>query len=203
MVKGNGKVITKTVDVANHDFDTLNHSLNSLVELKVNPELKGKEFFSIEGEENILDMIKINVGTALDLSVEGSYQTTKPMKIVFHTSSLKRIRCSGTGAVEGVYFADSLKLNLSGTGSVTLSGIVNNLVAQISGTGSAELTQLQSQDALIDISGTGNANICAKKSADVSVSGISKVNVYGGPAEFSQNISGLGTIKKIDNKLKP
>lgn len=204
MIQGNGKVVNKEFDIQNNTINSLIYSLPGLLEIKVDPSLKGKETLTIEGEENILQGINVDTGNTLEFKLQGSFNLTKPLKVVLHTSNMKHIVTSGTGEVTGQIVSSKLKLNSSGTGNVHLTGNVDTLQLSLSETGNFNGKELYSNMVDLSISGMGNAQVYATDSADISVSGMSKVKVFGSPEEYTQQVSGMATIEKITgNKNKP
>lgn len=199
MVQGNGNLITKEYDITNKEFSDLKYSMIGTMELKVNPELKGKEVLTIQVEENLAESLRINTdGGNIELGINGNISPSKSIHIVLHTSSLSRISSSATGAINGEYEGSRLNISISGVGQVELIGNVDKLKAKISGTGKANLRHLEAKDCDFSLSGASNAEVYASESADISVSGVGNIVVYGSPPEYYQSISGVGNITKIE-----
>lgn len=201
-IHGNGNVITKEFDIINNSLDTIGYGLPGTLEIKINPTLKGKETLTIEGEENILNAINVEKEDILELNINENVSLTKPLKIILHTSNIKKIITHGTGNIIGEYVGKKLRVRSSGTGEVEFTGNIETLEVSISGTGKFNGRDLYSKEAILVISGTSNAEIYATESAEISVSGIGNVKVYGAPSEFEQHVSGIGKIEKVNGLQK-
>lgn len=196
VIEESNNLITKEISIVNNSIDTLVYDLPRNIEININPALKGKEYLMIEGEDNIINAIKTDTtSNALDFTLNGMLKLNKPLKVVLHTSQLKRISSSGIGKVFGLYEGNKLRIMSSGTGEIHLAGSVDSLNISVSGTGHINCKDLQAKNVDLSVSGTANAQVYASDSADIGVSGIGKIKVYGSPEEFTQHISGLG--KKI------
>ncbi len=137
---------------------------------------------------SIIDLIGIEINGAADLSLPA-----------LETSSLT-IEINGAGNIEiDELMADDLVVNLSGAGSMAISGEVNSQDIAIDGTGNYQAEDLKSQKASIEISGLGNGQLWVEDSLDVTISGGGSVEYFGSPS-VSQDVSGLGDIRRVGDK---
>lgn len=90
--------------------------------------------------------------------------------------------------------SDQVQLDLQGAGIVQMSGRVRALKADMGGLGSLDAQQCSADTVDIDLSGLGNASVTARQSANLSLSGMGSVTVYGKPANRRVEVDGLGKV---------
>lgn len=93
--------------------------------------------------------------------------------------------------------APSVDADISGACSVQLKGETKNLKAGGSGSVSFKCFDLLAENVSVDISGAGDAEVYASQKLDVGVSGAAGVK-YKGNATVSQDVSGAGSVRKVD-----
>jgi len=129
-------------------------------------------------------------GDELDLALEGAGS----MKVI---SNYKHITANlgGVGSMHihgGTY--DGIDLNLRGAGLVTLTGRAKWLKATMGGLGGLSAQEFDIETANIDLSGLGDAKINVKKDANLTLSGMGSVTVYGKPLNRQVSVDGLGKV---------
>jgi hypothetical protein len=90
--------------------------------------------------------------------------------------------------------SDGVSLNLQGAGFVTLSGRAKWLKADLGGLGSLDAQQFNADTVNIDLSGLGNARVTAHQNANLNLSGLGSVTVYGKPLNRKVSVDGLGKV---------
>ncbi len=129
-------------------------------------------------------------GDALDITLDGAGS----MKIV---SDYKRLRANlgGAGSMHlWVTDNDSVDLDLGGAGYVTIGGRSKLLRASLNGLGGLNAQQFQADSVDIDLSGLGNATVNARTNANLNLSGLGSVTVYGKPLNRNVSVDGLGKV---------
>lgn len=204
MIEGNGNIVTKEVPIKDIEIERLYYDIGGEITINIHPDFKGKESLTIQTDENIMEAINVSCDNILELSCKKSTSPSRPVKVVLDTSSINYIVATNTGDIEGTFTGAKLKVLLSGTGNLSLAGETDNLEVKASGTGQLFLKNLVSQNLELSLSGTSSGNCHASKSADIAISGVSNIELYGNPAKYSQHISGVGRITKTESsKFKP
>jgi len=129
-------------------------------------------------------------GEELKLSLDGagSMQITASYRMV--TADLGGI---GSMQLRGLN-AEGVKLNLQGAGFVSLSGQAHWLKADLGGLGSLDAQQFVVDTVTVDLSGLGNASVNAHQNANLNLSGLGSVTVYGKPLNRKVEVDGLGKV---------
>jgi hypothetical protein len=129
-------------------------------------------------------------GDALELTLDGAGSMRVDSSYRMVTVSLGGV---GSMQLQGMD-AEGIKLNLQGAGLISLSGRAHWLKADLGGLGSLEARQLQVESVNIDLSGLGNAHVTARQNANLSLSGMGSVTVYGKPLNRKVAVDGLGKV---------
>jgi hypothetical protein len=124
----------------------------------------------------------------LTLDGAGSMQVAGSYKMV--TADLGGI---GSMQLQGLN-AEGVKLNLQGAGFVSLSGRAHWLKADLGGLGSLDARGFEVDTVNVDLSGLGNASVNAHQSANLNLSGLGSVTVYGKPLNRKVEVDGLGKV---------
>jgi hypothetical protein len=129
-------------------------------------------------------------GDDIDITLDGAGS----MKVV---SAFRRLKANlgGVGSMH-VWVADSddVNLDLRGAGYVTIGGRSKSLRASLGGLGGLNAQQFQADSVDIDLSGLGNATVNARTSANLHLSGLGSVTVYGKPLNRTVSVDGLGKV---------
>ena len=89
---------------------------------------------------------------------------------------------------------EGVDLNLHGAGFVDLNGRAHWLKADLGGLGSLDAQQFAADSVDIDLSGLGNASVTARQNANLNLSGMGSVTVYGKPLNRKVAVDGLGKV---------
>ena len=68
----------------------------------------------------------------------------------------------------------------------------------MTGAGKAHCYELLSETTKVDISGAGDADVFASVKLDAQVSGAGSVTYKGGATNVAQQVSGAGSVKKVE-----
>jgi hypothetical protein len=129
-------------------------------------------------------------GEELELTLDGAGS----MKVA---GSYRLVRASlggiGSMQMQGLN-GDGIELNLQGAGYISLSGRAKWLKADLGGLGNLDAQQCSADTVDIDLSGLGNARVTARQSANLNLSGMGSVTVYGKPQNRKVAVDGLGKV---------
>lgn len=90
---------------------------------------------------------------------------------------------------------EMLELDVSGAGDARVTGRVDELRLRLTGAGDVDCHGLVCQRVHGRISGAGDAEVFASKRADIRISGVGEVVVFGAPEERRVQVSGLGKVR--------
>ena len=108
---------------------------------------------------------------------------------------LVRASLGGIGSMEmqGLN-GEGVELNLQGAGYISLAGRAKWLKADLGGLGNLDAQQCNADSVDIDLSGLGNARVTARQNANLNLSGMGSVTVYGKPQNRKVAVDGLGKV---------
>jgi Putative auto-transporter adhesin, head GIN domain len=107
------------------------------------------------------------------------------------------INLSGASDVKLELKAPKVNADLSGAGSITLKGETKDFRVGGSGSTNIHCFELMTENTSVDLSGAGNAEVFASVKLDAHVSGAADIK-YKGNAAVSKDISGAGSVKKVE-----
>ncbi|QJE01335.1 DUF2807 domain-containing protein [Massilia forsythiae] len=90
--------------------------------------------------------------------------------------------------------SEVVSLSLQGAGFVMLSGRTRLLKADLAGLGNLDAQQFSADSVDVDLSGLGNASVTAHRNANLNLSGLGSVTVYGKPLNRKVALDGLGKV---------
>jgi len=128
------------------------------------------------------DSLEINLDGAGSMNVSSNYRNI--------TASLGGV---GSLKIQGID-SERIDLNLGGAGYVTLSGRSKQLRAELGGLGSLDAQAMPADAVTLELSGLGNATVHARSSANLALSGMGSVTVFGKPANRKVVLDGLGKV---------
>ncbi|MEO6316014.1 MAG: head GIN domain-containing protein [Chitinophagaceae bacterium] len=142
--------------------------------------------------------IKVFISTPVynHIDVSGASNIIGQTKIM-NTEELK-LEVSGAGEINMDVNAPTLSAEVSGAGSVNLKGETKTFDLTLTGAAKAHCYELLSENTRVDISGAGEADVFASVKLAADVSGAGNVTYKGGATNVSQQVSGAGSVKKVD-----
>lgn len=177
----------------------------------------------IETDDNLHSYIETRMdGTELEIDTREGYRLRpkKGIKIYITSPDFSRVRLSGSGDIVSqnqitgnekidlaVSGSGNIKVDLnapfveaemSGSGDINLSGEAKKFDGRLSGSGNIRAMDLKTEETSIRISGSGNADVFASAKLDVRVTGSGDVRYKGGVQQVTSNITGSGSVKKMD-----
>lgn len=177
----------------------------------------------VEAEDNLQEYIETRIdGNELKIDTKEGYRLdpNKGIKIHITSPDFSRVRLSGSGDIVsqnritgtdkidlGLSGSGNIKVDLnapsveaemSGSGNINLSGEAKKFEGKVSGSGDIHAMDLKTEETAIRISGSGNADVYASTKLDVRVAGSGDVRYKGGVQQVTSNITGSGSVKKMD-----
>lgn len=129
-------------------------------------------------------------GERLDIHLDGAGSMNVTAQYSFISASLGGV---GNLKVHGVN-SEEVDLALQGAGYVTLSGRSKSLRAELAGLGGLDAQQFAAESVALELSGLGNATVNARTNANLVLSGMGSVTVFGKPANRKVVLDGLGKV---------
>jgi hypothetical protein len=174
----------------------------------------------VEADDNLMNLIRTEVrGNILVIDNKKPIAHSKSLKVYITFPDLKSIdvsgavnlesqgkltlselAISGSGASDGKLDMDvqKLKIDCSGGSKLKLEGSAKDVDVDASGAVDLFAFDFPAENYKLDISGAGKAEINVSKELNVDISGAATVRYKGNPVKNVQDISGAGSIKKVD-----
>lgn len=174
----------------------------------------------VEADDNLLNLIRTEVrDNILVIDNKKPISHSKSLKVFITFTELKTIdlsgavgiesqgklnlsdlTISGSGASEGKLDMDvqKLKIDCSGGSKLKLTGSAKDVDVDASGAVDLFAFDFPAETYKLSISGAGKADINVSKELNVDISGAATVHYKGNPTKNIQDISGAGTVKKVD-----
>ena len=177
----------------------------------------------IEGDENLLQYIEVNQeGDKIVVRERPGFnlQPTSDLKIYVTAPVYNKIdasgacdiigqtkivnpedldlQVSGAGDIRMEVDAPRLSADVSGSGSIDLKGQTKDVRLDLTGAGKAHCYDLLAENAKVDITGAGSAEVYASVKLDADVSGAGDVRYKGNASTVNQNVSGAGSVKRVN-----
>lgn len=209
--RGRGPIVSKQLELPS--FHSLKLSGSDKVIVTQGPQ---QEVW-VEGEENIIDLIRLSVSNGeWDIRTRGC--VGRHERLIYHVTlpEIKGLSLSGSGDIvgENTFLTSRIELEVTGSGSITadvdaddveaeitgsglliLSGSSQQVDVEITGSGEAEFLELQAEAVQVDIEGSGDAYVTALRRLDVEIRGSGDVYYRGNPV-INSSITGSGRLIK-------
>lgn len=189
---GNGVAVTDQRAVAALTGLEVRGGLPVVVQVGSAPSL------TVQGDANLVPYIHTEErGGELHVWSEHTLRSTTPLKIVYTTPHLNKVKAGGTTQVE-VKGLNGMPLEVrrSGSSRVTLAGNVTHLEARSSGAGLLDATELTSVSVDARLSGSSKARLgtVTGESARFGLSGSSRASASGSVRLLTGQTSGSSSI---------
>lgn len=129
-------------------------------------------------------------GDELELALDGAGAMNVNVNYRYIRASLGGV---GSMKLAGTQ-SERIELDLHGAGHVTLAGQAKSLKAELSGLGGLDARQFALENVWLDLSGLGNATVTVSGNANLNLSGLGSVTVYGKPLNRKVSVDGLGKV---------
>ena len=156
--------------------------------------VKSRDGFNLRPTGKIKVYVTSQVYSQIEVSgasnITGQTKIANPEKISMDVS--------GAGDINMDIDAPAVSAEVSGAGSVNLKGQTKTFDLTLTGAGKGHCYELLSESTKVDISGAGEADVFASVKLDAQVSGAGGVTYKGGATNVNQQVSGAGSVKKVD-----
>ena len=174
----------------------------------------------VEADDNLMDLIRTEVrGNILVIDNKKPIAHSKSMKVFITFTELKSIDLSGAVDIESQGKLTLPELTISGSGAsdaklemdvqrlgidcsggskLKLTGSAKDVDVDVSGAVDLFAYDFPAENYKLSISGAGKAEINVSKNLKVDISGAASVHYKGNPPNIYQDISGAGSVKKVD-----
>lgn len=111
------------------------------------------------------------------------------------TAKKLRTELAGVGNIRAnLGNSGEIQLTMSGTGNTVLEGSASEIHAHLVGVGNLDAAKLTADSIFVDLGGTGSASAYARNSANVELTGIGSIKIFGNPKSRQSKSTGLGKI---------
>jgi hypothetical protein len=194
-VKGEGPVVKQDLNLEKL------HSIGLGVAAKVYISKGAQQKATVEGQQNIIDLLKREV-------VNGSWEISFNSKnvgnyesLIIHLTlpSIQKLAIGGAGSIvvkdafEGL---GQVHLSIGGSGIIEMAGSAESATISIGGSGKVKAEGLRAKSCKVSIGGAGNAYVEATEELSVSIGGSGSVH-YKGQPRIKSSIAGSGKLKPI------
>ncbi len=155
---------------------------------------------TLQADDNVLPLLTTEVvGGTLVFASRGAYSAETAVRATVVVPVLTGVTAEGLGdiVVRGID-EPSFDVVVSGLGSVSVEGATDALEVEVQGNGDAHLARLVARTVRVRVLGIGDAEVHATESLDATVRGMGDVVYSGDPAEVSQDVEGMGTVRPAE-----
>jgi carbon monoxide dehydrogenase subunit G len=154
------------------NIDIKDHSFHQIGKINVYITIKGLKSVDLSGAVDLQTQNKLNLS---DLSVD----------------------VSGAADLRVEMAVQKLSIEGSGASKMSFTGSASEINMDLSGASEIYAFDMPADNYSISMSGAGKAEINVTKKLIVEISGAGTIRYKGSPAEISQDLSGAGSIKKV------
>ncbi|MDR1344256.1 MAG: DUF2807 domain-containing protein [Tannerellaceae bacterium] len=209
-VKGNGKVVTRTVNITDYDRIVVTGSATFEYE-----QSDAAPFLSITMDENLFEYIradvegrKLTIGPKKEMRHRNGYSPTV-YKIKSNSKGLKDLSKSGSSdfIVTGALRLGELNINSSGSGDIEFAKEVSGKEMRINLSGSGNIRTkggVVLEEMNVNLAGSGKINAGKMKveSFHCSVAGSGRAEIDGSAGKAYFSVAGSGSVKGFDLKAQ-
>ena len=193
-VKGSGNETTQQRTIGDFSRLEVNGTYSVSVRCGSSPSL------TLTGDDNLLPLVKTEIRNAtLKIYSEQSLSSHTPVAVILGVESLCNVEADGASTVHIENDStNELSLTINGSGTMEAAGVARYGEYTINGSGTFAVDQLKAREVSITVNGAGTATVYASESLEASVIGTGTVNFYGNPQHVKRNITGIGSIVKMN-----
>lgn len=194
-VRGSGHVISENRNVGS--FHAVDAGSMVQVRLTVGPAAS----FKIEGEDNVLPLIKSEVKDGvLDIHSDAGFDSTKPVIVTLTTPAVDALQVSGASRMTATGVkADRLTLGCSGASKLEMDGTGREVKVEFSGASRVNLKGLNAKRFDGELSGASKLTAIGELGdLKLSLSGASRADLLGAPAKTAKlDLSGASHMSLV------
>jgi len=157
----------------------------------------GRDFdVEVQADDNLLSHIRTEVrGETLHIETDRKINSVNPIRVRISAPDIEDLDVSGVANVsmDGVK-NEAIRVDASGASKITLKGETSHLTVDISGATKVLGEDLKAVKADVDASGASFVSVNVSDELRSDVSGASKVEYSGTPANVFTNKSGAGRV---------
>ena len=168
--------------------------LNPTQEINIWVTMKEVKELAVSGSGNIVGETAFETDS-LEMRVSGSGKISNDNQI--KADSLE-LRISGSGDVDLDVVSKTITTRISGSGNVALEGVTEIHEFQVSGSGELNAYDLDTQKSVLGVSGSGKAELKVSEELEINIAGSGNVKYKGAPEKVTQNVSGSGSVEKVE-----
>ena len=149
-------------------------------------------------DKNLVDLYQIKArGEVLVVDADGDPRPSRHACLEVTLIALDRLTVDGAGniTIRG-YDGERLALVVDGAGDLEIDGKAGEVVVSVNGAGDIDARRLEARTADVSVNGAGDVSVWASERAKVEINGVGDVDVYGKPAEFAQDVHGIGDVSR-------
>jgi hypothetical protein len=190
-LRGNGKRELQKRQVAQFTSISANGAFTIEVTCQKEPSLE------IEGDENVLDLVKTEVGSnILRLENSQNYSVSEPILVKISVPNLEGLAVNGAGHIDVKGLKnDKFEIDTNGAPTITVAGTTKMVDIAANGAGKVDAQNLHATRAVVDARGVARVDLDVSDQLDVEISGPSSVTYNGNPA-VNKNIHGPGKLTR-------
>jgi hypothetical protein len=190
-LSGDPRWLAKTVTVQSGDTLNIDTDIHGRVRLgSLHAELTLPALREVSSESLGSTDVSGFSGDELELSLDGAGSMRISCNYRLVSATLGGIGSMHLQSLSG----EGVDLNLRGAGFVNLSGRAKWLKADLGGLGSLDAKEFVADSVNVDLSGLGNASVTAHQNANLNLSGMGSVTVFGKPLNRKVAVDGLGKV---------
>jgi len=193
-IRGEGPVVTKTIDLENIDGLSLGVPGNVYL-------TKGnKQKIEIKAQKNIIANIERNVRNGIwKIEFDKNVRNVDKLDIYITLPSFRKLAIAGSGGIigEDAFNLDDLEISVAGSGDIDLEGTAKDLAISVAGSGDINLKNLKTENCEVSIAGSGDCEVHVSERLDVSIAGSGDVKYKGEPAKVKSSIAGSGDVRSF------
>lgn len=202
-IKGEGPIVTKTLNVKDFDGVSLEGSFN----VEVN---EGAKSVVAKGHGNIIDLLETDVDNGvLKLELEKGNYRDYELTVMVSTETLEKLKVAGSGDMKVGSFSglNNLDVAVAGSGNLTSTGVLKmsgHCETSVAGSGDIDV-EIEAKELEVSIAGSGDVKVSGSaEEQEISIAGsgdYSGSKLSSKKAEVS--ISGSGDVKiDVQNELE-
>lgn len=187
---GQAGIVSENRTVA--DFHSIVNTIYANILLTQGP----KENIRIEGQQNIIDLIKTDVVNGeLRLTLNRCVSIAQAVNVFITIPEIRNLTLTGVGDIiaQNNFDLTDLNVTLAGAGDFRLQGSSTNLDITLTGVGDVKAFELNSDICYVGITGVGDVEVSVNNELDVTITGSGTVFYKGNPT-ITSNITGSGGI---------
>ena len=158
----------------------------------------GKEYsIQVQADDNLLPFIKTEVDSGvLKISTAERINSHTPLRVLVSAPEIDHLDVSGVSKVflSGAKNSE-LGIHVSGASKLKLEGETSELNVEVSGASSIDAEYLRSKTATVDANGASKVSVFVTERLNSDVSGASKVQYSGNPANVEKKTSGASSVR--------